>query len=65
MLETVAAKAGCSKPLVAQIEGAVIMALSTALKEEVRFAKGGVASANFDDYRLMRIGRCLRRIRGN
>lgn len=42
-------------PLVAQIEGAVIMALSTALKEEVRFAKGGVASANFEDYDLLRM----------
>ncbi|MBI5583688.1 MAG: xanthine dehydrogenase family protein molybdopterin-binding subunit [Deltaproteobacteria bacterium] len=42
-------------PLVAQIEGAVTMALSTALMEEVRFAKGGVASANFDDYRLIRM----------
>jgi isoquinoline 1-oxidoreductase beta subunit len=31
------------------------MALSTALMEEVRFAKGGVASANFDDYRLIRM----------
>ena len=29
-------------PLVAQIEGAVIMALSTALKEEVKFATSGV-----------------------
>ena len=42
-------------PLVAQIEGGVTMALSTALMEEVRFAKGGVASANFDDYRLIRM----------
>ena len=42
-------------PLVAQIEGAVTMALSTALMEEVRFAKGGVNSANFDDYRLIRM----------
>jgi isoquinoline 1-oxidoreductase beta subunit len=42
-------------PLVAQIEGAVTMALSTALMEEVRFDKGGVASANFDDYRLIRM----------
>jgi isoquinoline 1-oxidoreductase beta subunit len=33
-------------PLVAQIEGAVTTALSTPLMEEVRFAKGGVASAN-------------------
>lgn len=42
-------------PLVAQIEGAVIMALSTALKEEVKFDRGGVASANFDDYNLIRM----------
>lgn len=42
-------------PLVAQIEGGVIMALSTALKEQVHFAKGGVASANFDDYPLLRL----------
>ncbi|MEW6665998.1 MAG: xanthine dehydrogenase family protein molybdopterin-binding subunit [Thermodesulfobacteriota bacterium] len=37
-------------PLVEQIESGVILALSTALKEEVKFAKGGVASANFEDY---------------
>ena len=42
-------------PLKAQIEGAVTMGLSTALFEEVEFAKGGVASANFDDYRLIRM----------
>ncbi len=42
-------------PLIAQIQGAIIMSLGTALKEEVRFAKGGVASANFDDYKIMRM----------
>ncbi|NWF93901.1 MAG: xanthine dehydrogenase family protein molybdopterin-binding subunit [Syntrophaceae bacterium] len=42
-------------PLVAQIEGGVIISLSTALKEEVRFANGGVKSANFDDYKVMRM----------
>ena len=39
----------------AQIQGAVINALSTALKEEVRFANGGVKSANFDDYGILRM----------
>ena len=42
-------------PLVEQIEGAVTIALSTALMEEVMFAKGGVASANFDDYPIIRM----------
>jgi isoquinoline 1-oxidoreductase beta subunit len=42
-------------PLRAQIEGAVIIALSTALKEEVKFSKGGVKSANFDDYKIIRM----------
>ncbi len=42
-------------PLVEQIEGGTIMALSTALMEEVRFEKGGVASSNFDDYPLIRM----------
>jgi len=42
-------------PLVAQIEGGVIMSLGTALKEEVKFANGGVKSANFDDYNIMRM----------
>jgi isoquinoline 1-oxidoreductase subunit beta len=36
----------------AQIQGGVINALSTALKEEVRFANGGVKSANFNDYSI-------------
>jgi isoquinoline 1-oxidoreductase beta subunit len=42
-------------PLVAQIEGGVINSLGTALKEEVQFANGGVKSANFDDYNVMRM----------
>jgi isoquinoline 1-oxidoreductase beta subunit len=39
--------------LVAQIEGAIIMALGTVYREQVRFAKGGVQSANFNDYKIM------------
>jgi len=39
----------------AQIQGGVINALSTVLKEEVKFAKGGVRSSNFDDYDVLRI----------
>jgi isoquinoline 1-oxidoreductase beta subunit len=39
----------------AQIQGGVINALSTALKEEVRFANGGVKSSNFDDYGILRM----------
>jgi isoquinoline 1-oxidoreductase beta subunit len=42
-------------PLVEQIEGGTIMALSTALKEEVKFANGGVASVNFNDYPILRM----------
>jgi isoquinoline 1-oxidoreductase beta subunit len=42
-------------PLVEQIEGGVTLALSTALKEEVKFAKGGVATSNFDDYHIIRM----------
>jgi isoquinoline 1-oxidoreductase beta subunit len=38
-----------------QIQGGVINALSTALKEEVRFANGGVKSANFNDYGVLRM----------
>jgi len=38
-----------------QIEGAVTMALSTVLREEVKFANGGVLSANFDDYNPIRL----------
>ena len=42
-------------PLVEQIESGIMMALSTALKEEVKFADGGVQSANFSDYNLLRM----------
>jgi len=42
-------------PLVEQIEGGNILALSTALKEEVKFAKGGVATSNFDNYPIIRM----------
>jgi isoquinoline 1-oxidoreductase beta subunit len=42
-------------PLVEQIKGGVTMALSTVLKEEVQFANGGVKSANFDDYDVIRM----------
>jgi isoquinoline 1-oxidoreductase beta subunit len=42
-------------PLVAQIEGAVIEGLSTTLKEQVEFADGGVKSANFSDYKLLKM----------
>lgn len=42
-------------PLVEQIEGGTIMALSTALKEEVKFANGGVTSNNFNDYPILRM----------
>jgi isoquinoline 1-oxidoreductase beta subunit len=38
-----------------QIQGAVIEALSTALKEEVKFSNGGVTSSNFDDYEVLRM----------
>ena len=42
-------------PIIAQIEGAVIIGLSTTFKEKVEFANGGVKSANFDDYKIMRM----------
>jgi isoquinoline 1-oxidoreductase beta subunit len=42
-------------PLIAQIEGAIMMGLSTIFKEKIEFADGGVKSANFDDYKLIRI----------
>jgi isoquinoline 1-oxidoreductase beta subunit len=42
-------------PLEAQIQGAVALGVSTALFEEVQFANGGVESANFDDYRILRM----------
>ena len=42
-------------PITEQIRGGVILALSTVLKEEVQFANGGVKSANFDDYNVIRM----------
>lgn len=39
----------------AQIEGAMTLGVSTTLKEEVHFEKGGVSSANFEDYSILRI----------
>jgi isoquinoline 1-oxidoreductase beta subunit len=41
--------------VIAQIEGAVVMGVSTIFKEKVEFANGGVKSANFDDYKLIRM----------
>ena len=41
--------------VVAQIEGAIILGVSTALKEEVIFDKGGVKSSNFDDYKTIKM----------
>ena len=41
--------------IVAQMEGAITMGLSAALKEKIEFAEGGVKSANFLDYHLLRI----------
>ncbi len=40
-------------PLVAQIEGGIIMGLSTTMKEQVEFAQGGVKSSNFNDYKFL------------
>ncbi len=39
-------------PLEAQIQGAVVLGVSTTLYEEVEFADGGPASGNFDDYTI-------------
>ncbi len=39
--------------IVSQVEGAVVMGLSMALKEGVRFQGGGVANANFHTYGLL------------
>ena len=36
------------------MEGGIIMGLSAALKEQVVFEKGGVKTANFADYPLLR-----------
>ena len=42
-------------PLVEQIEGGIVLALSTALMEEVKFANGGVSSLNVDRYPIIRM----------
>ncbi len=39
--------------IVAQMEGGVVMGLSIALHERVKFAKGGVATSGFSQYRLL------------
>jgi len=39
----------------ANVTGAIVMGLSAALKEEVTFSKGGVASANFYNYQELRM----------
>ena len=41
--------------VVAQMEGAIIMGLSAALKEKMEFVNGGVKTANFGDYDLLRM----------
>jgi len=35
------------------MEGGAIFALSAALKERVRFSKGGVSTSNYDDYPIL------------
>ena len=37
------------------MEGGLIMGLSAALKEKVEFSDGGVKSANFDNYEILRM----------
>jgi len=39
--------------IAAQMEGAVVMGLSIAMNERVRFAKGGVATSGYGNYRLL------------
>ncbi|MCX8021585.1 MAG: xanthine dehydrogenase family protein molybdopterin-binding subunit [Syntrophorhabdaceae bacterium] len=42
-------------PIEKQIQGGIIMALSTIFKEKVEFDKGGVKSLNFDSYKILRM----------
>ncbi len=46
----------------AQVEGGVIMGLSTALREQVRIENGRAVNTNFDGYRLARIADAPERI---
>ncbi len=39
--------------IIAQMEGGAVMALSVAFHEQIRFANGGVQTANFDEYRIL------------
>jgi isoquinoline 1-oxidoreductase beta subunit len=41
--------------ITAQMKSGILMGLSAALRERVDFAKGGVASSNFDNYELLRM----------
>ena len=41
--------------IAAQMKSGILMGLSAALRERVDFAKGGVASSNFDNYELLRM----------
>lgn len=41
--------------IAAQMEGSIVMALSAALHERVRFAGGAVTTTNFDSYRILRM----------
>ena len=41
--------------VLAQVEGSIVEGVSTTLKEQVEFANGGVKSANFDDYKIIRM----------
>ncbi len=41
--------------VLAQIEGSIVEGVSATLKEQVHFANGGVKTANFDDYKILRM----------
>jgi isoquinoline 1-oxidoreductase beta subunit len=41
--------------IIAQIEGSIVEGVSTTFKEKIEFANGGVKSANFDDYKIIRM----------